>query len=563
MESEVVLFRKIVPALGGRAKCVMATVVFTALAALPSIGALATEVSGVRIALVVGNGAYTGNLAALRNPVNDARLMARTLRGIGFAVTLVENADRRALADAVVAFGNDLRRSGDGGAALFYYAGHGVQSNGANYLIPVDAQVESERYLKTRTVPAALVLEEMEDAPTALNIVVLDACRNNPYSASGRSVGGSRGLARMDTPPGSFFLAYSAAAGQVAADGDGANSVYTEALAGAVAQPGLELEEVFKQASRKVRAQTGGAQVPWREGSWDGSFHFVSPPGIGPAVRPEPVRVPGMIPRLDPAEELWNQIRASSNAEQLERFMRSFPNSPLVHAARARLDELTGSLTIQTVPNNALIRITSPEMPYQDKMSIHAGDYEFTIDAQGYVPFKQRLSVNGDAIYRVSLCKLEEQIETICEDQEVVRYRNERESSYEVKAIEYSAKEDYMEQGYRNGLSQYESNWSSRKEEIAESRFCYGVREKAKRSEKNRVLTCEEGSGAYIPDSYEHEGCDCIIIGDYDIDKCTLLVSWKCDLGDVREPYKTTERKCHNEKSLKQVCPDNMVTKLR
>ena len=319
---------------GWRTKRTLATVVLF-LAALPSIGTSAAEVSGARIALVVGNGAYGGELGALRNPVNDARLMAQTLRGVGFAVRLVEDADEDALEDAVVAFGGDLRRSGSGGVALFYYAGHGVQSSGANYLIPVDSQVETEQHLKTRAVRATLVLEEMEEAPTALNIVVLDACRNNPFAASGRNIGGSRGLARMETPPGSFFLAYSAAAGQVAEDGDGANSVYTGALAAAMAQPGLELEEVFKQAGRTVRTQTGGSQVPWREGSWDGAFHFVSP-GISPIVRPEPVPEPGM----DPEEEEWRFVRDSGNPQTVRDFLERHPNGRFVGAAQALLERL-------------------------------------------------------------------------------------------------------------------------------------------------------------------------------------------------------------------------------
>ena len=323
-----------VPAPGRRTKRILATVVLF-LAALPSIGASAAEAPGARIALVVGNGAYGGELGALRNPVNDARLMAQTLRGVGFAVRLVEDADEEALEDAVVAFGGDLRRSGSGGVALFYYAGHGVQSSGANYLIPVDAQVETEQHLKTRAVRATLVLEEMEEAPTALNIVVLDACRNNPFAASGRNIGGSRGLARMDTPPGSFFLAYSAAAGQVAEDGDGANSVYTGALAAAMTQPGLELEEVFKQAGRTVRTQTGGSQVPWREGSWDGAFHFVSP-GISPAVRPEPAAEPGM----DPEEEEWRFVRDSGNPQTVRDFLERHPNGRFVGAAQALLERL-------------------------------------------------------------------------------------------------------------------------------------------------------------------------------------------------------------------------------
>jgi len=340
----------------------------------------AAEVSGARIALVVGNGAYGGELGALRNPVNDARLMAQTLRGVGFAVRLVEDADEDALEDAVVAFGGDLRRSGSGGVALFYYAGHGVQSSGANYLIPVDSQVETEQHLKTRAVRATLVLEEMEEAPMALNIVVLDACRNNPFAASGRNIGGSRGLARMETPPGSFFLAYSAAAGQVAEDGDGANSVYTGALAAAMTQPGLELEEVFKHAGRTVRTQTGGSQVPWREGSWDGAFHFVSPPSTRPVVRLDPLE-----PGMDPEEEEWRFVRDSGDPDVVRDFLERNPSGRFAGAARALLAQLSvWPLTVAAEPAGARIRLADRSEPYHAGMRLPAGHYRVEVSADGY-----------------------------------------------------------------------------------------------------------------------------------------------------------------------------------
>jgi len=387
------------PTLGWRTKRTLTTVVFSSLTAVWSTCILAAEVSGARIALVVGNGAYRGDLGALRNPVNDAQLMARTLRGVGFAVRLVEDADEEALEDAVVAFGGDLRRSGSGGVALFYYAGHGVQSNGANYLIPVGAQVESEPHLKTRTVPATLVLEEMEKAPTALNIVVLDACRNNPYSVSGRSVGGSRGLARMETPPGSFFLAYSAAAGQVAEDGDGANSVYTGALAAAMTQPGLELEEVFKQAGRAVRMQTGGSQVPWREGSWDGAFHFV-PQGI-----PEPAPRP-VVGAPDPAAEAWKQIQATADARQLERYIAAYPNSPYRTAAEFRLNELRRHpFTVTPEPPSARVRLVGRSEPYHAGMSLPAGEYRVEVSADAYETRTVTVRHDGSTTHRVALRK--------------------------------------------------------------------------------------------------------------------------------------------------------------
>ena len=356
-------------------------VILASLTTLPNF-ASATEISGARIALVVGNGAYRGDLAALRNPVNDARLIARSLGDVGFTVRLVEDANEDALEDAVVAFGGDLRRSGSGGVALFYYAGHGVQSKGANYLIPVDAQVGSERHLKTRTVPAQLVLEEMEDAPTALNIVVLDACRNNPFAAAGRSVGGSRGLARMDTPPGSFFLAYSAAAGQVAEDGDGMNSVYTAALAAAMAQPGLELEEVFKQAGRTVRKQTGGSQVPWREGSWDGAFHFVPPSPLGSVVRPAPDEAE---PGMDPEQEEWRFVRDSGNPQTIRSFLERHPDGRFAGAAQALLAQLSAALfTVQTQPPGAQVQLVGYPEPYRPGMGLPSGSYQIEVSAEGY-----------------------------------------------------------------------------------------------------------------------------------------------------------------------------------
>ena len=334
----------------------------------------AAEVTGKRLALVIGNSAYTGDLAALRNPVNDARLMEKTLRQVGFSVTRIENADWQVLTDAIVTFGDALHRGGKDGVGLFYYAGHGVQYQGENYLIPVGARVEYERHLKARAVSAKRPLEEMEGAPTALNIVVLDACRNNPFAA-GRSFGKSRGLVRMDVPTGSFFVAYSAAAGQVAEDGDGANSVYTAALAAAMAQPGLQLEDVFKRAGHEVETQTGGSQKPWQEGSWYGAFHFVSPPRVGVA----PVREPGM----DPEEEEWRFVRDSGNPERVRDFLERHPNGRFSGAAQALIEQLSGArFTVETEPPGAGVRLVGHD--YQAGMRLPAGLYRVEVTADGH-----------------------------------------------------------------------------------------------------------------------------------------------------------------------------------
>ena len=176
-----------------------------------------------RIALVVGNGDYDPeHIPQLPNPVNDARLMAGALEAVGFQVRLVTDADQATMKAAIEGFGKQLQRAGSDAVGLFYYAGHGVESRGANYLIPIGAEIESAVEFEIDAVPARWVLSSMEEARNRLNIVILDACRNNPY---GTGRGNPQGLAAMDAPSGSL-IAYSAAPGQSATDGDGENSPY-------------------------------------------------------------------------------------------------------------------------------------------------------------------------------------------------------------------------------------------------------------------------------------------------------------------------------------------------
>ena len=192
-----------------------------------------------RLALVVGNGGYAAeNATPLDNPVNDARLIAGALETVGFEVRLVADVDRAALVEEIDGFGERLERAGSDAVGLFYYAGHGVEARGRNYLIPLGARIGREQHLRTRAVSAELVLSWMEEAGNGLNIVVLDACRDNPYGARNR--GGARGLAPMDAPSGSV-IAYAAGPGEAAKDGDGENSPYTAALARALVQPGLKI----------------------------------------------------------------------------------------------------------------------------------------------------------------------------------------------------------------------------------------------------------------------------------------------------------------------------------
>lgn len=238
-------------------------------------GAAPPEAGEQRVALVIGNSAYAD--APLKNPANDAADMAAALRGLGFEVILRTNAGRRQMVDAVREFGGQIRR---GGVGLFYYAGHGVQSNGRNFLIPVGATLEGEADLEFETMDANMVLAQMDQAGNRVNIVVLDACRDNPFARSFRSA--ARGLAQLDAARGSF-LAYATAPGSVAADGTGRNGIYTKHLLESLRQPDTKLEEVFKRVRIEVAKETGNKQIPWDASSVLGDFYF-RPVSAGPRV---------------------------------------------------------------------------------------------------------------------------------------------------------------------------------------------------------------------------------------------------------------------------------------
>jgi Caspase domain len=228
-----------------------------------------------RIALVIGNGKYKE--APLLNPVNDARAVAKALGRSGFKVVQKENIGRAEMQVALREFGDALRK---GGVGLFYFAGHGVQVKGRNFLIPVDANIEREDEVAYNSLDANQVLDKMESANNRLNIVILDACRNNPFARSSRSSGA--GLAQMEAPVGTF-IAFATAPGSVASDGKGRNGLYTQHLLRAMARPGVKIEDVFKDVRGGVRRDSQGRQVPWENTSLEGDFVFVPRPPARPA----------------------------------------------------------------------------------------------------------------------------------------------------------------------------------------------------------------------------------------------------------------------------------------
>lgn len=236
--------------------------------AAPAVGADGEA----RVATVVGNGAYSAS--PLRNPPNDAALIAASLRRCGFRVTELHDRDQRQLEGAIRELGEQLLASG--GVGLFYYAGHAMEVAGRNYLIPIGAGILHEDEVKYKAVDAGMVLDKMATARNRLNIVILDACRDNPFARSFRSA--SRGLQRMDAPVGTL-LAYATAPGAVAADGPDANGLYTDMLLRHMETPGLPIEQMFRLVRQDVLKASGSQQIPWEASSLVGEFCFVPGPG--------------------------------------------------------------------------------------------------------------------------------------------------------------------------------------------------------------------------------------------------------------------------------------------
>ncbi|MGD1891205.1 MAG: caspase family protein [Cyclobacteriaceae bacterium] len=222
-----------------------------------------------RLALVIGNSAYEQG-GQLRNPINDANAMKSTLEGLGFTVMKYENCRQNDIKRAIDEFGKKLK---DFDVGLFFYAGHGVQVDGSNYLIPVDAQLASAYDVEYDCVRADRVLAKMEAANSRTNIVMLDACRDNPFERSwSRSTKGN-GLAFMSAPQGSL-VAYATAPGQTASDGGGQHGIYTEALLTHLTIPNLTIEQVFKRVRATVSQKSQGKQIPWESTSLTGDFYF-------------------------------------------------------------------------------------------------------------------------------------------------------------------------------------------------------------------------------------------------------------------------------------------------
>ena len=294
-----------------------------------------------RIALVIGNSEYE-RVGRLENSGRDAALIARTLEEVGFDVTLVREAGRADITRAIAAFGRQLREAGPTATGLFYYAGHGVQSFGTNYLLPVDVALEDAADLPLVAVEAETVLRQMYTARNGTNIVILDACRDNPFVRVSSFT--DSGLAEMKAPVGTF-LAYATSPGSVAYDGAGQNSPFTTALARAMRIPGLPIEQAFKRVRIEVLEATDKRQTPWDTSSLTSDFRF-TPSASSPG-----------------ADELWALVSRTRDPEQVRLFLNAYPAGTHAEAARALLAELEAAAAPKevTVGEQALIERATTE----------------------------------------------------------------------------------------------------------------------------------------------------------------------------------------------------------
>ena len=293
-----------------------------------------------RLALLIGNSSYKAS--PLINPVNDVRLMETALKDSGFTVIKAENASIREMRRLVRDFGDKLKSSG--GVGLFYFAGHGVQVRGENFLVSTDSDIRNEDEVADDSINASVILEKMQSAGNRMNLIVLDACRNNPFANKSRSA--VSGLANMNAPSGSL-VAYSTAPGSVASDGAGKNGLYTEHLAKVIRQPGLPVEEVFKQVRAAVRRDSNNQQTPWENTALEGQFFFKAPlPVALPTPAPVPAAVVTRPSGPDPATmemALWDSVKSATTVGELQAYLNRFPAGFFAEVARARISVMASA----------------------------------------------------------------------------------------------------------------------------------------------------------------------------------------------------------------------------
>lgn len=301
-------------------------------AAMMAFPSAAQAPNDIRVALIIGNSAYAGNMA-LANPANDAKDMSTALRNMGFSVIEVRDATKVQMTDAIERANKQLQ--GKQGVAMLFYAGHGLQLDWRNYMVPVDAKLNSAKDVPAHTVDIEVAMKAFQSAGTRMNIVVLDACRDDPFTNGKTSSG--KGLAPLDAPTGTF-LAYATAPGNVAADGTGKNGLYTGYLLKELQKPTAKIEEVFKRVRFAVRKESGGAQVPWETTSLEDDFVFNS--GIKKIVK---LSDEDKTKLYDIEKADWDKIKESKEVNDYYAFVQKYPKGFLLQSAMGVIDRLSAA----------------------------------------------------------------------------------------------------------------------------------------------------------------------------------------------------------------------------
>jgi formylglycine-generating enzyme required for sulfatase activity len=315
-----------------------------------------------RTALIIGNADYV-NARKLVNSANDATDMANTLRDLGFDVISGVNLSLKQMEGKVREFGDKLKANG--GVGLFYYAGHGIQVNNRNYLIPVEADIPREDEVDFKALNLDLVLRKMATANNGLNIVILDACRNNPFARSWSRGEDEGGLAQVTAPTGTF-IAYATSPDKTASDGTGRNGLYTSELLKYIRQPNLKIEDAFKQVTIAVDRNSGGKQVPWTSSSLRGEFYFKSQKTNAVVTNPTTKNEtePNIVAKTtaQQEQEAWNLVKNSSDAEDFRFFLKEFPSGVNAAQAKIRLEELAWQ-TVKTSSDKSKVQAYLNEFP--------------------------------------------------------------------------------------------------------------------------------------------------------------------------------------------------------
>ena len=289
--------------------------------ALPAVNSLP------RFALVIGNSRYRET--PLKNPGNDASAIAEHLKGMGFMVTLKLDADRKEMIETIRSFGSELLKLK--GVGVFYFAGHGAQLSWRNYLIPVDASISKITDIDKQAVDMSTLLDSLTRARNPMNVIILDACRDNPFGDEIRFE--QKGLSQLDAPPGTL-LAYATSPGNVAADGTGSNGLYTSFLLKEMDAREAKLEDIFKRVRLNVRRQSRGQQIPWESTSLEEDFYFLPPKQIRKLTEDE------LEKQFEDELGIWEKIKKSTDRAALEDYLVRFPSGKFSELAQFRLDRV-------------------------------------------------------------------------------------------------------------------------------------------------------------------------------------------------------------------------------